>query len=76
MACTLDAPAATLFPLALLAQGSGSSVVATYAGQVVMPGFVRQRVPLPARCALTLVPVAARPPIVGSILTHRFAGLA
>jgi manganese transport protein len=53
---TLDAPAATLFALALLASGFASSGVGTYAGQVVMQGFVRRRIPLLARRALTLAP--------------------
>jgi manganese transport protein len=56
LARALDAPAATLFALALLASGFASSGVGTYAGQVVMQGFVRQRIPLLARRALTLVP--------------------
>jgi manganese transport protein len=52
----LDAPAATLFALALLASGFASSGVGTYAGQVVMQGFVRRRIPLLLRRALTLAP--------------------
>jgi manganese transport protein len=56
LARALDAPAATLFAVALLASGFASSGVGTYAGQVVMQGFVRRRVPLLARRALTLAP--------------------
>ena len=52
----LDAPAATLFALALLASGFASSGVGTYAGQVVMQGFVQRRIPLLLRRALTLAP--------------------
>ncbi len=56
LARALDAPAATLFALALLASGFASSGVGTYAGQVVMQGFVQRRIPLFARRALTLAP--------------------
>ena len=52
----LDAPAAMLFALALLASGFASSGVGTYAGQVVMQGFIRRRIPLLLRRALTLAP--------------------
>ena len=52
----LDAPAATLFALALLASGFASSGVGTYAGQVVMQGFVQRQIPLLLRRALTLAP--------------------
>jgi manganese transport protein len=53
---TLDGSAATLFALALLASGFASSGVGTYAGQVVMQGFIRRRIPLLLRRALTLTP--------------------
>jgi manganese transport protein len=56
LARALDAPAATLFALALLASGFASSGVGTYAGQVVMQGFIRRRIPLLLRRALTLGP--------------------
>ena len=56
LARALDAPAATLFALALLASGFASSGVGTYAGQVVMQGFVQRRIPLLLRRALTLAP--------------------
>ena len=56
LARALDAPAATLFALALLASGFASSGVGTYAGQVVMQGFIRRRIPLLLRRALTLAP--------------------
>ena len=45
-----------MFALALLASGFASSGVGTYAGQVVMQGFVQRRIPLLARRALTLAP--------------------
>lgn len=56
LARALDAPAAALFALALLASGFASSGVGTYAGQVVMQGFVRRRIPLFLRRGLTLIP--------------------
>jgi len=52
----LDSPAALLFALALLASGFASSGVGTYAGQVVMQGFIRRRLPLLLRRALTITP--------------------
>jgi manganese transport protein len=48
--------AALLFALALLASGLASSSVGTYAGQVVMAGFLRRRIPLFVRRALTMIP--------------------
>ena len=48
--------AALSFAVALLASGLSSSSVGTYAGQVVMQGFIRRRVPLFARRALTMLP--------------------
>jgi manganese transport protein len=51
--------AALAFAVALLASGASSSSVGTYAGQVVMSGFVRIRVPLLARRAVTMVPALA-----------------
>jgi len=48
--------AAVAFAVALLASGLSSSSVGTYAGQVVMAGFVRRRIPLYARRALTMLP--------------------
>ena len=38
--------AALAFAVALLASGLSSSTVGTYAGQVVMQGFIRRRIPL------------------------------
>jgi len=48
--------AATIFGVALLASGFASSSVGTMAGQVVMQGFVRRRIPLFLRRAITLAP--------------------
>ena len=48
--------AAAIFGVALLASGFASSSVGTMAGQVVMQGFIRRRIPLFLRRALTLAP--------------------
>jgi manganese transport protein len=48
--------AALAFAVALLASGLSSSSVGTYAGQVVMQGFIRRRIPLLLRRALTMLP--------------------
>jgi len=48
--------AAVIFGVALLASGFASSSVGTMAGQVVMQGFIRRRIPLFLRRALTLAP--------------------
>lgn len=48
--------AATIFGIALLASGFASSSVGTMAGQVVMQGFIRRRIPLFYRRAITLAP--------------------
>jgi manganese transport protein len=48
--------AALAFAVALLASGVSSSSVGTYAGQIVMAGFIRVRVPLWARRAVTMLP--------------------
>jgi manganese transport protein len=55
----LDGSAALLFALALLASGFASASVGTYAGQVIMEGFLRRRIPLFARRALTMFPALA-----------------
>jgi manganese transport protein len=47
---------ATVFGIALLASGFASSSVGTMAGQVVMQGFIRRRIPLFLRRAITLAP--------------------
>jgi manganese transport protein len=48
--------AATIFGVALLASGFASSSVGTMAGQVVMQGFIRRRIPIFVRRAITLAP--------------------
>ena len=48
--------AALAFGIALMASGLSSSSVGTYAGQVVMSGFMNWHVPLIARRALTMLP--------------------
>jgi manganese transport protein len=48
--------AALAFAVALLASGLSSSSVGTYAGQVVMQGFIAQRIPLFLRRAFTMAP--------------------
>ncbi len=56
LARALDQPAALAFALALLASGFASSGVGTYAGQVVMQGFIQRSIPLLLRRGLTLAP--------------------
>ena len=46
LAAVVDQPAALAFALALLASGFASSSVGTYAGQVVMQGFIQRSIPL------------------------------
>ena len=53
---TLGATAATVFAVALLASGIASSSVGTYAGQVVMAGFINRRIRLVARRLITMCP--------------------
>jgi manganese transport protein len=48
--------AALAFAVALLASGLSSSSVGTYAGQVVMRGFIGRRIPLFVRRGLTMLP--------------------
>ncbi len=47
---------ALAFAVALLASGFASSGVGTYAGQVVMQGFLRRQVPLALRRGITMAP--------------------
>jgi len=51
--------AALAFALALLASGFASSSVGTYAGQVVMQGFIARTIPLALRRLITMVPALA-----------------
>jgi manganese transport protein len=52
----LGGASATLFALALLASGLSSATVGTLAGQVVMQGFVRRRIPIFVRRFVTMLP--------------------
>jgi len=52
----LGGGAALAFAVALLASGLSSSSVGTYAGQVVMQGFINFRIPLFLRRAITMTP--------------------
>jgi manganese transport protein len=51
--------AALAFAVALLASGASSSSVGTYAGQVVMAGFIKVRIPIVVRRAITMLPALA-----------------
>ncbi|WP_371792958.1 Nramp family divalent metal transporter [Streptomyces sp. NBC_01471] len=51
--------AALAFAVALVAAGISSSSVGTYAGQVIMSGFLGLRLPLFARRGITMVPALA-----------------
>lgn len=53
---TLGQHAALAFALALLASGLAASAVGTHAGQVVMQGFLRRRIPLVFRRTITVAP--------------------
>jgi manganese transport protein len=48
--------AALAFGIALMASGLSSSSVGTYAGQIVMAGFMNWRIPLLVRRGLTMLP--------------------
>ena len=52
----LGGGAALAFAVALLASGLSSSSVGTFAGQVVMQGFINRRIPLFLRRAITMAP--------------------
>ena len=52
----LGGASSTLFALALLASGLSSSTVGTLAGQVVMQGFIRRRIPIWTRRLVTMLP--------------------
>ncbi|MEX6508303.1 Nramp family divalent metal transporter [Jiella sp. M17.18] len=62
--------APVLFAIALLASGLSSTITATMAGQIVMQGFLRMRIPLVARRLVTrgiaIVPAAAGIILYGS----------
>jgi manganese transport protein len=52
----LGGHSSTLFALALLGSGLSSSTVGTLAGQVVMQGFIRRRIPIWVRRLVTMLP--------------------
>jgi manganese transport protein len=56
LATLVGGGAALAFAVALLASGLSSSSVGTYAGQVVMQGFIDRRIPLFLRRAVTMAP--------------------
>jgi manganese transport protein len=55
----LGGAAALGFAIALLVSGLASTSVGTYAGEVIMEGFLRRRIPLWLRRGITLVPSLA-----------------
>ena len=69
--------AALAFAIALLASGLSSSSVGTYAGQVVMRGFINRSVPVFARRAITMLPafivLAVGLPPTGSLVISQVA---
>jgi manganese transport protein len=52
----LGSASGALFALALIASGLSSSAVGTLAGQVVMQGFIRRRIPVAVRRLVTMLP--------------------
>jgi manganese transport protein len=56
MARLIGGGAALAFAVALLASGLSSSSVGTFAGQVVMQGFIARQIPLFLRRAITMAP--------------------
>ncbi|MFY1620450.1 Nramp family divalent metal transporter [Micromonospora sp. WMMD736] len=56
---SIGTAAAFGFAVALLVSGLASTSVGTYAGEVIMQGFLRRRVPLLLRRLVTLVPAVA-----------------
>jgi manganese transport protein len=52
----LGSAASALFAIALIASGLSSSAVGTFAGQVVMQGFIRRQIPIFVRRAITMAP--------------------
>ena len=52
----LGSASSALFAIALLTSGLSSSAVGTLAGQVVMQGFIRRRIPISVRRLVTMAP--------------------
>jgi manganese transport protein len=59
LATLIGGGAAVAFAVALLASGLAASAVGTYAGQVVMAGFLRRHIPLFVRRLITAIPAIA-----------------
>lgn len=59
LAPLLGGAAAGLFLISLMASGISSSVVGTMAGQVIMQGFLRRRIPVWVRRLVTMLPAIA-----------------
>ncbi|MEV7263256.1 Nramp family divalent metal transporter [Micromonospora aurantiaca] len=59
LATTLGTAAAVGFAIALLLSGLASTSVGTYAGEIIMQGFLRRRIPLLVRRMITLLPALA-----------------
>jgi manganese transport protein len=55
----LGSAASVIFAVALLASGLSSSAVGTFAGQVVLRGFLRRTIPLWVRRLVTMLPALA-----------------
>ena len=56
LAPLLGSGASTVFAISLLASGLSSSTVGTMAGQVIMQGFLRRRIPVLVRRVVTMIP--------------------
>ena len=56
LAPLLGTAASALFAIALLFSGLSSSAVGTLAGQVLMQGFIRRRIPITVRRLVTMTP--------------------
>jgi manganese transport protein len=56
LAPLLGGASSTLFALALLGSGLSSSAIGTLSGQVVMQGFIKRRIPIFVRRAVTMAP--------------------
>ncbi len=52
----LGGAASTIFAISLLASGLSSSTVGTMAGQVIMQGFLRRKIPIWLRRLVTMIP--------------------
>jgi manganese transport protein len=52
----LGSASSTLFAVALIGSGLSSSAVGTLAGQIVMQGFIRRRIPIAIRRLVTMLP--------------------